>query len=70
MDTQMPGLSGAELIVKLRALSNASLYAISGSEAPAEIIKAVDGFLLKPFDGDALTRLIAGDKKQEKAHAS
>ena len=65
MDTQMPGLNGTELIAELRARSNASLYAISGSEPAAGILNAVDGFLLKPFDGEALTRLIKGRKVQE-----
>jgi CheY-like chemotaxis protein len=65
MDTQMPGLSGAELIAELRARSKASLYAISGSKPAAEMIKAADGFLLKPFDSKSLTRLIEGRKPQE-----
>lgn len=64
MDTQMPGLSGLALIAQLRGLSDASLYAVSGSMPQDEIIKAVDGFLLKPYDGDALAGLIEGGKAQ------
>jgi CheY-like chemotaxis protein len=58
MDAQMPGLSGVELIEQLRSLSKARLYVISAS-GPSEAVKALtDGFLLKPFPPDALTRLI------------
>ena len=58
MDTQMPGLSGSRLIEKLRARSKASLYAVSGSDAPAEVKAAADGFLMKPFGPEALQRLL------------
>jgi HPt (histidine-containing phosphotransfer) domain-containing protein len=58
-------LSGAALVKELRSLSHASLFAISGSKPPAGILKATDGFLLKPYDGDALTQLIDGRKAQE-----
>jgi CheY-like chemotaxis protein len=58
MDAQMPGLSGAPLIGKLRAQSKARVYVISGSNAADEITSAADGFLLKPFPPDALTRMI------------
>jgi CheY-like chemotaxis protein len=62
MDAQMPGLSGAALITELRTQSNAPVYAISGSELPKDVSAVVDGFLLKPFDVDALTKLIEGSK--------
>ena len=58
MDTQMPGLSGMQLIEQLRARTKATLYATSGSDAPAEIKAAVDGFLMKPFGPQALARLL------------
>jgi len=58
MDVQMPGLSGLPLIEKLRASSPARLYVISASSTPQEVLAAADGFLLKPFPPDALTRLI------------
>jgi CheY-like chemotaxis protein len=58
MDAQMPGLNGARLIEELRARSRASIYAISGSTAPAEVVAAADGFLLKPISPDALHRLL------------
>ena len=58
MDAQMPGLSGMQLIEQLRARTKATLYATSGSDAPAEIKAAVDGFLMKPFGPEALQRLL------------
>ncbi len=58
MDTQMPGLSGAPLIRELRLRSRAKLYVTSGSEAPAEITRQADGFLLKPLGPHALQRLL------------
>jgi CheY-like chemotaxis protein/HPt (histidine-containing phosphotransfer) domain-containing protein len=58
MDAQMPGLSGIPLVEQLRANSNAGLYAMSGSNPAIEVIEACDGFLLKPFTPDALTRLL------------
>jgi CheY-like chemotaxis protein len=58
MDVQMPGLSGAELIEQLRIHSKARLYVISGSGAPEEVTALADGFLLKPFPPEALTRLL------------
>jgi CheY-like chemotaxis protein len=58
MDAQMPGLSGTELIAELRARTRATVYAISGSHAPEDVVAASDGFLLKPFGADALTRLL------------
>jgi len=60
MDAQMPGLSGAELIAQLRANSKASIFTISASEPPQEIVEAADGFLLKPFGAEALRKLIEG----------
>jgi CheY-like chemotaxis protein/HPt (histidine-containing phosphotransfer) domain-containing protein len=58
MDTQMPGLSGAELIDQLRGHSTATIYAISGSLAPDAVIRGVDGFLLKPFGPEELQRVL------------
>jgi len=58
MDAQMPGLSGIQLIKQLRARTHARLYAISASDAPHEVIDAVDGFLLKPFAPEALTKMV------------
>ncbi len=54
MDTQMPGLGGANLIGQLRQCTGAAVIAISGSEVPADVIRAADGFLMKPFDAEAL----------------
>lgn len=58
MDVQMPGLSGLSLIEQLRARSRARLYVISASATPDEVMAAADGFLLKPFPPEALTRLL------------
>lgn len=58
-DAQMPGLSGMELIGRLRAACNkASVYLISGSQPPEEAVRAVDGLLLKPFNAEVLRRMI------------
>jgi CheY-like chemotaxis protein len=58
MDTQMPGLSGILLVEQLRARSKAGLYAISGSNAPDDVMAAVDGFLMKPFRSEAVDKLL------------
>jgi CheY-like chemotaxis protein len=62
MDAQMPNLSGTSLIEQLRARSHARLFAISGSNPPADVIAAADGFLLKPFTPETLGMLL--EKKQ------
>jgi CheY-like chemotaxis protein len=59
MDAQMPGLSGTELIAQLRTRTHATVYAISGSHPPDDVVAASDGFLLKPFGANALNRLLA-----------
>lgn len=63
MDAQLPGLSGVSLIRELRAKSKARIIAISGSNPPAEVGAAADGFLLKPFGIEALEKLLAGSVK-------
>jgi CheY-like chemotaxis protein len=62
MDAQMPGLSGVELIAGLRARTQANVYAISASDPPVEVVAAADGFLQKPFDAEALGKLLEGRK--------
>lgn len=62
MDAQMPGLSGVELIGKLRAQTKARIIAISGSNPPQEIGAAADGFLLKPFSVETLDKVLGGTK--------
>ena len=57
MDAQMPGLSGAALIAELRDHTEAPVYLISASQPPPEVASAADGFLLKPFDLEALRKL-------------
>jgi len=58
VDTQMPGISGVELLEALRDRSRGKLFAISGSAVPDEVTRAADGFLLKPFGSDALRKLL------------
>jgi CheY-like chemotaxis protein len=58
MDAQMPGLSGAPLIEQFRARSRASIFAVSASRAPDDVMAAADGFLLKPFEPRALEKLL------------
>ncbi|MGA2560353.1 MAG: response regulator [Terracidiphilus sp.] len=66
MDAQMPGLSGTQLIEKLRAHSLARLYLISASGPAEDVAAAADGFLLKPFDPESLTRLIEEQEASSK----
>jgi CheY-like chemotaxis protein/HPt (histidine-containing phosphotransfer) domain-containing protein len=58
VDAQMPGLSGSQLIGQLRERSRASIYVISASNAPDEMLAAADGFLLKPLTADGLQKLL------------
>jgi CheY-like chemotaxis protein len=58
MDAQMPGLKGAGLVKELRARSNASIYAMSGSDIGEDLTSAVDGHLSKPFGPQALRELM------------
>lgn len=61
LDAQMPGLSGTRLIKKLRLRAKARILAMSGSNPPADVAAAADGFLQKPFDASALEKLLGGD---------
>jgi CheY-like chemotaxis protein len=67
MDSQMPGLSGTQLIAELRARSSARIYVVSGSSPPPELTAAADGFLLKPFSADAFRKLLEGGKSERGA---
>jgi len=58
MDAQMPGLSGLELIGQIRLQSNARILAISGSSLPPEVVEAADGFLIKPFEVEAMRKAL------------
>ncbi len=69
VDAQMPGLSGAELIARLRGRSGAHIYVVSGSQAPAEVTAAADGFLLKPFSPEAFRKLLLRGGAGEAAEA-
>lgn len=62
MDTQMPGMSGVELIAALRKAgsmraASMRIVAISASEPGEAIRKASDGFLLKPVQPEAVNAL-------------
>ena len=67
MDSQMPGLSGTQLIGELRARSQARIYVVSGSNPPHQLTATADGFLLKPFSADAFRKLLEGGKPERGA---
>ena len=58
LDTQLPGLSGLELIAQLRQLGQDEIILISGTTPPEDLIAAADGFLLKPFGPEDLQKLL------------
>jgi CheY-like chemotaxis protein len=62
LDTQLPGLAGAELIAKLRPFNLDEIILISGSTPDDDLIAAADGFLLKPFGPDDLAKLLGQHK--------
>lgn len=69
MDAQMPGVSGLDLVCELRSSSqNAKVYVISGSGPSAELVAAADGLLLKPFDSDALRKLLEGGSQPVRSY--
>jgi CheY-like chemotaxis protein len=72
MDTQMPGLSGVELIQALRQCcgtrSKVRIIAISGSDVGEEIKMASDGFLLKPIQVESLVALLEAKDVTEETH--
>jgi len=67
VDAQMPGLSGTRLIAELRSRCKATIFAISASKPPAEVVASADGFLLKPFSADAFRKLLEGGKPERRA---
>jgi len=66
MDAQLPGLSGAELIGRLREQGKAEIILISGSAPPEDLARAADGFLMKPFAPEDLQRVL-GEHVQKPA---
>ena len=60
MDAQMPGLSGKKLIAALRGRTKARIFTISGSDTTHDVADAADGFLLKPFNVEGLSKLLEG----------
>jgi CheY-like chemotaxis protein len=70
MDAQMPGVSGVELVRQLRAAALlAPIYIVSGSRPPEELVTAADGLLLKPFNVEALSRLLDHGRADRPAQA-
>jgi len=67
MDAQIPGLSGEELIARLRPLVKAEIILISGSTPPDALIAAADGFLMKPFSPEDLRKLLFEHASKEPA---
>jgi HPt (histidine-containing phosphotransfer) domain-containing protein len=69
MDAQMPGISGVELIKELRSTCrNARIYVVSASSPAPEIVSAADGLLLKPFDSEALRKLLEGGQRTARSY--
>jgi CheY-like chemotaxis protein len=62
LDAQLPGLSGTELIAKLRGLGQDEIVLISGTTPDEDLIAAADGFLLKPFGPEDLQKLLGQHK--------
>jgi CheY-like chemotaxis protein len=67
MDTQMPGLSGLELIQALRGRTEARIIVISGSDPGEAIRQATDGFLLKPIEPEDVVALLGTSGKSPTA---
>jgi CheY-like chemotaxis protein len=69
VDAQMPGISGVELIKELRSTCrDARIYIISGSSPAPEIVSAADGLLLKPFDSEAVSKLLQGEQRTARSY--
>jgi CheY-like chemotaxis protein/HPt (histidine-containing phosphotransfer) domain-containing protein len=64
VDAQMPGLSGKPLIEQLRARSKATIFVISASNAPEEMVAAADGFVLKPLTADGMQKLLQAHRPE------
>ena len=67
LDTQLPGLSGPELIAQLRQLGQDEIILISGSIPSDDLIAAADGFLLKPFGPEDLQKLLGQHSLQDRS---
>jgi CheY-like chemotaxis protein/HPt (histidine-containing phosphotransfer) domain-containing protein len=63
-DLQMPGTTGDALARQVRDLCGAEILILgmSASELEDEAGREFDGFLMKPFDMDTLSKAIAGGK--------
>ena len=66
MDAQLPGLKGTELIGKLREGCDAEIILISGSQPADDLVKAADGFMMKPFGPEDLAKEIGQHKPKAK----
>ncbi|HEX4322576.1 MAG TPA: response regulator [Acidobacteriaceae bacterium] len=76
MDTQMPGISGVELVTALRQKldsrangnrADIRIVTISGSDVSEDLRLATDGFLLKPIEVESLITLLADDAAKTNA---
>lgn len=66
-DLQMPGISGAELALRVRELAPAAMRAVlamSGSEPAGGVPAGYDAFLLKPFTMKQLACALEGEAEQ------
>lgn len=66
VDAQLPGLKGTELIDKLRERCDAEIILISGSQPADDLLKAADGFLMKPFGAEELAKELGQHKPKSK----
>lgn len=62
-DMQMPGVTGAELAERMRAICGrgTKLLAMSGSRPKPEALRLFDGFLLKPFTMEEVAGALLAD---------
>lgn len=60
VDLQMPGISGGELVEKVRAIQGSQpvMLAMSATAVDAQRLRGFDGFLLKPLTIDDLRRAL------------
>jgi CheY-like chemotaxis protein len=70
-DMQMPGLTGAQLAARMRAVCGIRtlLLAMSASKPQKAALAGFDGFLLKPFDGTVFSAMVKSSKAQPEQKA-
>lgn len=67
MDAQLPGLSGVDLIAQLRKHRSTEILLISGSTPSEDLMRAADGFLMKPFTPEDLKRVLGEHASKPRA---